>query len=163
MHNAMTTKLGAAVIALVVALPAPASAQRSVDEAIKVIDSFRGDTKSGNTAPVSFVAPPRTVADITAILDRQKPDPAKRAASTARADSQPAAGLAPQDLADFYFQRSLAALEIGRAQQSLDDVKKAYEIGVQVNAAPIRLMQYLQSAGFSYVALGDLKIGRAHV
>jgi len=163
MLNALITRRGAAALTVLItlALPGTAAAQRSVDEAIKVIDSFRSDAKTGAATPVSFVPPPRTIADITAILDKQKPDPARRAASTARADGQPAAGLAPQDLADFYFQRSLSAMEIGRAQQSLDDVKKAYEIGSQANSAPARLMQYLQSIGASYLALGDMKNGIA--
>ncbi len=163
MRNLRTTRGSAAVVVLItLALAGPASAQRNVDEAIKVIDAFRGDTKGGgNAAPVSFVAPPRTVADITAILDRQKPDPVKRAASTARADSQPAAGLAPQDLADFYYQRGLAATELGRAQQALEDYRKAYEIGTAASSAPARLSSYLQSIGFSYMAVGDMKNGIA--
>lgn len=142
--------IAAAAAMAVFAGGTPAWAQRSVDEAIKVIDSFRGDAKSGgSTAPASFVAPPRTIADITAILDKQKPDPARPAASTARADGQPSAGTAPQDLADFYYQRGLAATELGRAQQALDDYKKAYEIGTAANSAPARLASYLQSIGFS--------------
>lgn len=161
MRDIIVRRFGTAALAALVALtiPAAASAQRTVDEAIKVIDSFRSDAKTGAATPVSFVPPPRTVADITAILDRQKPDPAKRAASTARADSQPAAGLAPQDLADFHYQRGLAAFELGQAQQSLDDFKMAYEIGTAANSAPARLTQYLQNIGFSYLALGDMKNG----
>ena len=37
--------------------------------------------------PATFVAPPRTITDITAILDSEKPDPAKIGASKAEADA----------------------------------------------------------------------------
>jgi hypothetical protein len=39
----------------------------------------------------AFVAPPRTIADITAILDREKPDEAKIAERKANADLRKAA------------------------------------------------------------------------
>ena len=39
----------------------------------------------------TFVAPPRSIADITAILDQEKPDPAKRAKREADANAEPPA------------------------------------------------------------------------
>src|SRR5690348_18455520 len=101
----------AAAVALVgVALMrAPAQGQ-SADDALKVIDQARGAgaDKGRASAPVAFVPPPRTIDDITAILDRQKPDPAKLAANRAIADGQPPAGADAAALADFYFKRGLA-------------------------------------------------------
>ena len=42
-------------------------------------------------APTSLVAPPRTISDVTAILDQQKPDPARTAQLQAAADAERAA------------------------------------------------------------------------
>src|SRR5260221_9418555 len=46
---------------------------------------------SASAAPAAFVAPPRTIADIAAILDSEKPDPAKIEAIRAAADAAPPA------------------------------------------------------------------------
>jgi len=40
-----------------------------------------------NKAPSSLVAPPRTISDIAAILDQQKPDPGRIAELTSTADA----------------------------------------------------------------------------
>ena len=88
----------------------------SIEEAKKVTAEFAGG---------AFVPPPRTIEDITAILDQQKPDPQAAAAARARAD-QPAPQTNDQaTLAKFYFDRALAAREIGRAKQELDDLSTA--------------------------------------
>ena len=68
-------------------------------------------------APQGFVAPPRSIADITAVLDSDKPDPARLARYVALADAQPPTGGSPSRLARFYLDRSAAAGEIGRVQQ----------------------------------------------
>jgi CHAT domain-containing protein len=77
-----------------------------------------------NDAAVSFVAPPRTVSDITAILDQQKPDPAGVARLVAAADEAAPAGLKGADLADFYYKRAQARTLIGRGD-ALDDAELA--------------------------------------
>jgi CHAT domain-containing protein len=77
----------------------------------------------------ALAAPPRTISDITAVLDQYRPDPAKAAAEKAAADAQPAAGLAGVSLARFYYQRGIAAGEIGRLTQQLEDLHHAVEIG----------------------------------
>jgi len=51
-------------------------------------------------AAASLVAPPRTISDITAILDQQKPDPAEIAKLTAAADAV-VPGIKGPELADF--------------------------------------------------------------
>src|SRR5262245_60384206 len=58
-----------------------------------------------------FTPPPRTIADITAILDQEKPDPAKVAAQRAEADRQPPSDVTPVQLAYFYANRARAAGE----------------------------------------------------
>src|SRR3984893_5479069 len=59
----------------------------------------------GNALPAGFVAAPRTIADITAVLDNEKPDPAMLAKLKADADSQPGK---QSSLADFYLDRGTA-------------------------------------------------------
>ena len=76
----------------------------------------------------AFVPPPRTIADITAILDQQKPDPAKAAALRAAADAQPAPGLAGRALADFLVKRAEAAELLGRTRQRLEDLRAALKL-----------------------------------
>jgi CHAT domain-containing protein/tetratricopeptide (TPR) repeat protein len=96
----------------------------------------------------TFVPPPRTIADITAVLDREKPDPAKVAERKRVADAEPTAGLSGLDLAHFYRDRAAAAGEIGRLQQSVSDSRKALE-AVPQGAGPmelLRLREFLANA-----------------
>ena len=57
--------------------------------------------------------PPRTIADITAILDQEKPDPAKRAKTEAEAAAEPPAGADRAKLKDFYYKRAQARASLG--------------------------------------------------
>jgi CHAT domain-containing protein len=75
-------------------------------------------------AAASLVAPPRTISDISAILDQQKPDPVQIAKLTAAADAAVPADLKGADLADFYYKRAQARVLIGRSD-ALDDAELA--------------------------------------
>ena len=70
------------------------------------------------------MAPPRTVSDITAIFDQQKPDAAAIARLTATADAVVPAGLKGGELADFHYKRAQARALLGRAD-ALDDAELA--------------------------------------
>jgi tetratricopeptide (TPR) repeat protein len=72
-----------------------------------------------------FVAPPRTIADITAILDQEKPDPAKRAKVEADAVAEPPAHADAGKLKDFYFRRAQARASVGRLKDAIADCEKA--------------------------------------
>jgi CHAT domain-containing protein len=103
---------------LVLGLVAPAcQSAMSVEEATKVTATFGG---------AAFVPPPRTINDITAILDQQKRTTPEGAARE-QADEVPPGTTDPATLARFYFKRGLAAAEIGRTQQEIDDLTKAWE------------------------------------
>src|SRR5579863_9417622 len=91
-------------LVLVLAACQPEKKVVSVEEAKKVTAAFEG---------TGFVAPPRTITDITAILDQQKPDPAERDRAIARAEAKPPSGLDDNQLVDFYRNRSGANLAIG--------------------------------------------------
>ena len=89
----------------------------SIEEAKKVTATFSG---------AAFVPPPRTINDIMAILESQeRADPAAAIRAREKADAEPPASSDPATLADFYFGRGLAAREIGRARQEIDDLTKA--------------------------------------
>src|SRR5262249_17665975 len=64
--------------------------------------------------PPALVAPPGSTPDVTAILDQQKPDPARVSQLQAAAEAEPAAGLKGVQLADFYYKRGQARSQLGR-------------------------------------------------
>ena len=68
----------------------------------------------GHAQAPTFVAPPRTIADITAILDREKPDPAAIAKLKADAHKTPPTGASRAALAQFYFDRGNAHALLGQ-------------------------------------------------
>jgi CHAT domain-containing protein/tetratricopeptide (TPR) repeat protein len=111
--------------------------------------------ETGEVAPAVFVAPPRTIADITAILDQEKPDPAKLAKLRADADAEPARGLSKTALAQFYYDRGNARAALGRTRDALADAEKSLEIaqGGEFRQV-IRIRQFV---GMQHNALGDPK------
>lgn len=76
----------------------------------------------------TYIPPPRSIADITAVLDSDKPDPAKLAGYAAQADAQPPAGASGTALAKFYRDRAVAASQVGRAEQWIADAKEALRL-----------------------------------
>ena len=100
----------------------PALAQTpavSIDEARKITSA----AESGNSA-----SPPRTISDITAVLDQEKPDATRLAGEKIKADTAPPAGLEGAESARFYAERGAAASAIGRADQSVADFAEAVQI-----------------------------------
>ncbi|HKX06805.1 MAG TPA: CHAT domain-containing tetratricopeptide repeat protein [Stellaceae bacterium] len=81
----------------------------------------------------TYVPPPRSIADVTALLDSEKPDPAKLASYLAQADAQVPAGASPGALAAFYRDRSVAASQLGRIDQWIADGKEALRLADQIN------------------------------
>ena len=139
---------GVAVVVLLLGLSACNEEQRpvvSLDQARQVTAQFEGQ---------SLAAPPRTISDITAILDQKKPDPAKAIAIRAAADEQPAEGLAGRDLADFYMRRADAATQIGRTGQRIDDFRTALALARSGQGDLSRTLQLLSDAEAS---AGNLK------
>jgi CHAT domain-containing protein/tetratricopeptide (TPR) repeat protein len=93
----------------------------SLEEAKKVTASFSG---------TAFVPPPRTIADVTAVLDQQKPaDLATIAELRAQADREPPKTVDQAALATFYFERGKVARHAGRIRQAIDDLTRAVELG----------------------------------
>ena len=106
--------------------------------------------------PVGFVAPPRTITDITAILDNDKPDPQQIDQLKAAADATIPPNGARADLARLYYDRGTARAQLGRLSESIADANKAVEVargGVDASLLG-RLEQF---AGLQYSVAGDPK------
>ena len=89
----------------------------SIEEAKKITASFR-DT--------SFTPPPRKIADVMALLEKEKrADPKAAQALREAARREPPPGLSGSDLAQFYWARGLAAGRTGDVRQGIADLKRA--------------------------------------
>ncbi len=111
---------------------------------------------AGTALPKDFVAPPRTIADITAILDSEKPDAKLIAELKADADSTPTGKESREDLAQFYFDRANARSQLGRLAESTADASKAVEIG-RGAVTPNMMGRLMQLLSLQYAAAGDPK------
>ncbi|WP_194477626.1 CHAT domain-containing protein [Bradyrhizobium sp. CCBAU 53338] len=83
------------------------------------------ESNVGVPLPASFLPPPRSIADITAILDSEKPDPATLARMKSAADAEPSDDLSQGPLAQFYYARSEARGILGRSADALADSQHA--------------------------------------
>ena len=97
--------------------PEPAVKYMSVEEARKV---------ASKSAPV--IHPPRSIDDITKVLNEHRPNPEAIRRLRETADKQPPSGMGGQALAEFLAARGAAARDLGRTKQRLADLRQAYEI-----------------------------------
>jgi CHAT domain-containing protein len=112
--------------------------------------------KQAEALPATFVAPPRTITDITAILDSEKPDGAKIAKLNAEADAAVPSNFSAAELANFYYKRGNARSTLGRLSDAIDDAKKALEFGSKAGDAHL-LGRMQQFAGLQFLLAGDPK------
>ena len=113
-----------------------------------------------NAVPVQtvFVAPPRTIADITAILDSEKPDTAQIAKRKADADAPVPNTRSPAELADFYYNRAAARALLGHSKDALADGLQGLSYGK--NGVDVRTLARLRLlVAKQYKILGDPKSG----
>lgn len=103
-----------------------------------------------------FVAPPRTIADITAILDSEKPDAAKIAKRKADAEMSPPKNASASALAQFYYDRGNARALLARNKDALADGLAALAVA-KGGIEPRQLVRLRQFVGLQYRALGDPK------
>ena len=80
--------------------------------------------------------PPRTVHDITTILDQYQPDPAATARARAEATKSVPPGLTGKNLAPFYLERSRAAERLGNVKQYIADAREAAKHGANTDLYP---------------------------
>ncbi|MBS0533298.1 MAG: CHAT domain-containing protein [Proteobacteria bacterium] len=104
-----------------------------------------------------FVKPPRTIADITAILDQEKPDPGKIAKARAAADAQPDGKLSGEKLVQFYYDRAAARAFLGRDRDALADAQQSLQIA-QKSSVPVRQINRIrQMLGIQYLSVSEPK------
>jgi CHAT domain-containing protein len=102
----------------------------------------------------SFVAPPRSIADITEILDQEKPDAARVERVRATADAEPPATGSPKLQGQFYFGRARARAVLGRVREAIADAEKAVSFGGDYVQDVSRYQQFLSG---QYRLSGDVK------
>ncbi|MGZ5232785.1 MAG: CHAT domain-containing protein, partial [Burkholderiales bacterium] len=106
--------------------------------------------------PSGFVAPPRTITDITAILDSEKPDAAQIAKLHAEADAAVPTNVSRAELAQFYYQRGNARSQLGRLADAIADADKALEVARgSVDANQLGRLE--QFAALQYLSSGNPK------
>ena len=113
---------------------------------------------ANDAAPVqaAFVAPPRTIADITAILDSEKPNATKIAERKANADATPPANASPAKLAQFHYDRGAARALLARNQDALADGLQALAVGKGAMEFK-QISRIRQFVALQYRAIGDPK------
>jgi CHAT domain-containing protein len=112
--------------------------------------------KQAEALPATFVAPPRTITDITTLLESEKPDAEKIAKLKTEADAQAPSKFSRLELARFYYARGNARSTLGRLQEATDDASKAWE-AARAAGDPNLLGRVEQFAGLQYLLAGDPK------
>jgi CHAT domain-containing protein len=101
-----------------------------------------------------LAAPPRSIADIVAILDQEKPDPARRARLAALAEAPEPPGLDARQRSRFLFERAQAAAQMGRPEHALRDGTQAARLAEEVGDDNYRIMQLVAAMSR---ALGNIQ------
>ena len=120
-------------------------------------DQAAGTPKESEPGRGGFVAPPRSISDITAILDQEKPDPAKAARLQADANAAVPATKDNRVLVAFYYQRAQARVLVARRQDAISDCETSlgYESKLPVGArSQFKCEEILAD---QYFALGNSK------
>ncbi len=124
--------------------------------AVEVPAEAPAKVPESGAVPAGFVAPPRTIADMTAILDQEKPDTAVTEKRASAADAAPPEGASRAVLAQFYFDRGVARAQLGKLPDAIADADKAIELGRgAVDAHTLGVFQ--QFAALQYSTAGNPK------
>jgi CHAT domain-containing protein len=107
---------------------------------VLLCQSGRGEAQTGRFAP-----PPRSIADITALLAQEKPDEAKLAKLRADADAPPPETADARELARFHFARAKSEAALNRALGAIADLKAAIKYGADSGVDLVPLYRYLGS------------------
>jgi CHAT domain-containing protein len=95
----------------------------------RILASLIGAAALLALCPAMGQSPGGGIADITAILDQEKPDPARMAALSAEADASVPTDADEAALAKFYFARARARASLGRIAEAIADSEQAVNHG----------------------------------
>jgi CHAT domain-containing protein len=130
--------------------------RRIVAFALLAIALLATTTGPGQAQTATTAAQPRTVSDITAILDQQKPSPGAASKMRAEADQPAPMGAGAAVLARFYYKRGVVRSDLGRHVDALADADSALAAGRgHLPPGEISLMRQLQAQ--QYFFMGDPK------
>jgi CHAT domain-containing protein len=107
-------------------------------------------------ASANRAAPPRTIADITAILDQEKPDPSRLAKLKAAADASPPANADAVALAHFHSNRGNIRAELGRLNDAIADGERAVALA-EGKVAPAVVSTFRNFVALQYIFAGELR------
>jgi CHAT domain-containing protein len=111
-------------------------------------------TSFGVAQPAMLAPPPRTISDITAILDQQKPDNERASQAHAAADVNRPEKADARALVAFYLSRGGARSELGRLSEAIADLREGIAIGHENGVDVTGLRSQL---GYLYSWSGDNK------
>ncbi|MGY3506692.1 CHAT domain-containing protein [Bradyrhizobium sp. USDA 4471] len=120
---------------------------------------IKESSAEGSSSP-SFLPPPPSIADITAILDSEKPDPILLAKIKSAADVEPASDSSENALAIFYYERSEARQILGRMTEAFADGQRALFAARQAGNKGLTIRIGMLNQAY-YDSVGDLKSGMA--
>jgi CHAT domain-containing protein len=106
----------------------------------------------GRPQPVKLIAPPRTIADITEILDRVKPDPVRIEDLRSKAFAEPQPRASDSELCQFFLSRALSRSEIGLFREAISDAQMALKY---LQDDPMREGTAKQLIALQYGFIGD--------
>lgn len=132
------------------------AANRRANVAVELPRETAPRLETGAALPKDFIAPPRSIADITAILDGDKPDEKMIAELKSDANAVPTGKESRQDLAQLYFDRANARAQLGRLGEAMSDADKAVEVG-RGAVNPNLLGRMLQLQSLQHAVAGDPK------
>jgi CHAT domain-containing protein len=131
---------------------------RQLNEAMQGAQKSKPRAPPAEAIPIKvqpgFVVPPRTIADITAILDQEKPDPEQLAKLQRDADAAVPSTGDPATLAIQYHTRAIARANLGRARDSIADEERAIEIA-QGKVHPLVLTLFRVNLAAEWEEVGE--------
>jgi len=148
-------------LSLVLALGLLASACQSAPSRTAV--SIEDARQVGASFGATFMPPPRTIDDITAILDESRDDAHGRAILQAMLLDAPPTRARLEVLAEFHRKRGLAAGLLGRADQEIDDLTRALVYGLRT-VSPLYMIRFNlamaeRQGGNSWRAIEHFRLG----
>ncbi|MGI9380525.1 MAG: CHAT domain-containing protein [Methyloligellaceae bacterium] len=120
----------------------------------EVVDLDLGESESVSSDLLTFTSEnaPKSIGDITAILDQQKPDPKRVAKRKSIASLSPPDTENKKKLVKFYLNRGKAASRVGKTLQQIEDFKKAEQISRTAKSLKLRIEALKRLSGAQFLA-----------